>query len=495
MRKKYIYLFAGFFVVAILFLFGVQYSYYKRVISMNEEQTRRFAEQALSEVVQDLEMNEFVRVLNKNLQEDLSFHKRIKDKELSKSLEEKIDKQLQNLSSFNPIELSELKEELILAYFKQGELLDRYILERVYKGYSYDSIPQLIPTQYLCEKVKYALKKKGIKQSFALNLYDNKGELVYKYLEPGMLRTSADTLGGIKQPIFYSEDVQIEQCPFITLVLDFETDNKDFFLIALPGLIYTFLVLILAIVLITLLLRELSFQSMKANFVNNMTHELKTPVSSISLAVQSLRNKQEDGKQKERESLLDVLEQEGNRLQLLVEKVLQTSLLRDKNYNMRFKTVDLYDILLPIIDIYTLHTKKLDGNLTFEAEATDTWVRVDPIHLKNVFFNLFDNAIKYRKLDTPIQISTVIKNTGNNILISIEDNGIGVPKEALKRIFKRYYRVPTGNRHDVKGFGLGLAYVDGVVKIFGGSIIAQKSDTGGLRMLISLPLVEGEDED
>ncbi len=494
MRKKYIYLLAAVFVVAILFLFGVQYSYYKRVISMNEEQTRRFAQQALAEVAQDIEMNEFIRVLNKDIQGDLSFHKRINSRKISKNLEKTIEKNIQDLSSHKSIDTSELKEDLIWTYFREGELLDRYILKHIYKGYSYDSIPQLIPTNYLCKKVKYALRNRGIKQNFLLNLYNNKGELVYTYLEPGMLRSSTDTLGGIKQALFYNEEVSVDKCSFITLKLDFETDNRDIFFFALPGLVYMLLVSILSIVFVVFLLRELTFQSMKANFVNNMTHELKTPVSSISLAIQSLRNKQEDGKQEERSALLDVLEQEGNRLQLLVEKVLQSSLLRNKNYNMRLKTVDLYDILLPIIDIYSLHTKKLNGELTFEAEASDTWVRIDPIHLKNVFFNLYDNAIKYRRQDTPIKISTTIENTGNNILVSIEDNGIGVPKEALKRIFKRYYRVPTGNRHDVKGFGLGLAYVNDVIKIFGGSIVAQKSESGGLRMLISLPLTEGEEE-
>ncbi len=494
MRKRYIYLLAFFFVVAILFLFGIQYSYYKRVISMNEEQTRRFAQQALAEVAQDLEMNEFVRILGKELKEDLSFHKRITNRKITRTLEKSINKDIKSLASFNPREMFELKEDLIWAYFKRGELLDQYILKSIYQGYSYDNIPQLVPTKYLCDKVRYSLRKRGIKQNFALNLYDKKGKLTYKHLEPGMLRSSADTLGGIKQPLFYNDDVQINECSFISLVLDFEADNRNMFFFALPGLLYMILVLILSVVLILLLLRELKFQSTKANFINNMTHELKTPISSISLAIESLRTKQAHEKQEEREVLLDVLEQEGNRLQLLIEKVLQSSLLRSKNHNVRLKTVDLYDILFPIIDIYTLHTEKLNGKLTFEAEASDTWVKVDPIHLKSVFFNLFDNAIKYRRLDTPIQLSILVKNTDKNIIISIEDNGIGVPKNALKRIFKRYYRVPTGNRHDVKGFGLGLSYVENIIKIFSGSIVAQKANTGGLRILISLPLVEGEEE-
>ncbi len=495
MRKKYIYLIGAFFVVAMLFLFGVQYSYYQRVVSMNEAQTRRLAQQALAEVAQDIEINEFVRVLSKDLKQDLSFHQRVLKRRSIQGSRESIKKDLFSLPEFKTIDTLPLEEELIWTYCKQGQILDNYILRNIYQGYSYDSIPQLIPTKYLCDKVRYSLRNRGIEHNFSLNLYNTNGELVYKHLEPGMLRSSTDTLGGIKQFLFYSEDNKDKRHSFITLKLDFEASNRDMFFFALPGLIYMLLVLILSIVFIFLLLRELTFQSMKANFVNNMTHELKTPVSSISLAIQSLRNKQEDGKQEERYVLLNVLEQEGNRLQLLVEKVLQSSLLRNKNYNMRLKTVDLYDILFPIIDIYTLHTQKLGGGLSLEAEASDTWVKVDTIHLKNVFFNLFDNAIKYKRQDIPIKLNISVKNTGSNILITIEDNGIGVPKEALKKIFKRYYRVPTGNRHDVKGFGLGLAYVEDIIKIFGGSIIAQRAETGGLRMLISLPLAEAEDEE
>ncbi len=494
MRKKYIYLFGFVFVLAMLFLFGIQYSYYQKVLSINENQTRRLAQQALNEAVNDLELNEFVRVLNKDMHQNLSFHDRIESRELSNLLSEKMRRYLDSLPKFDPLDTLRFKEELIWSYFKQGENLDRYILKHLYGGYCYDSIPQLVPTQELSSKVRYYLDKKGIENKFILQLYDKTGQQVYEYIEPTMLRSSTDTLGGIRQGLFTNGDLNKSGNSFLSLKLDFKSSNRAVLLFALPGMIYISIIILLGTLFTLFLLKELSFQSMKANFINNMTHELKTPVSSISLAIQSLRNKQEDGKQNERKELLNVLEQEGNRLQLLVEKVLQSSLLRNKAHSMRFRTIDLYDILFPIVDIYTLHAEKLKGYLELEAEASDTWVSVDTIHMKNVFFNLFDNAIKYRRQDVPIEIKVSIKNTEENILISIEDNGIGVPKEALKKIFKRYYRVPTGNTHNVKGFGLGLAYVSDVIKIFNGSIVAQKSDQGGLRVLISLPLTEAEEE-
>ncbi len=495
MNKKKIYLFGGVFVISMLFLFGLQYRYYKKVLSMNESQTRRLAKQTLVEVAEDLELNEFIRSLSFCLNKDLSLQKKVIKQELSDLLSKEMITYIDSLSNLKDVDTIQMKETLVWAYFKKRETLDKYILKQVYKGYHYDSIPQLVPPRRLCEEVRRNLKTKGIDNKFRLRLYNRKGELVYEHLEPGMLRISTDTLGGMRQDLFHESFFKEKKSSYITLTLDFEDSNCSILQFVLPGLLYFIFIILLGIVFVIFLLRELSFQSMKVNFVKSMTHELKTPVSSISLAIQSLRTKQEDGKQKERYALLNILEQEGNRLQLLVEKVLLSSLLRGKNYNMRFKTVDLYDVLYPIIDIYTMHARKLNGSLEVEDEASDTWISVDTIHLKNIFFNLLDNAVKYRRQDIPLELKVSIKNTDKNIVVIIEDNGIGVPKESLKKIFKRYYRVPTGNRHDVKGFGLGLAYVSDVVKLFHGTIVAQRSKSGGLRMSLTLPLSDIENEE
>ncbi len=494
MRRKYVYLFGVVFVLALLILFGIQYGYYRKVLSMNEEQTRRLAQQSLSEAVEDLEINEFVRVLSKDIQKDLSFHKKMEGQDLSNVLSPNMQRYLDSLQAISPDKQPLLQKEIISAYFNHGNKLDRYILKHIYGGYYYDTIPQLIPKQLLQDRVRYYLRTNGIENDFSLSLYDKSNNLIYEHFEPRMLRTSSDTLGGISQGIFIRENKDSKEQSFVRLRLDFQASSRSIFYFALPGLIYILLIVLFGIAIMTYFFKELSFQSMKASFINNMTHELKTPVSSISLAVQSLRSKQGDGRQQERLELLNILEQEGNRLHLLVEKVLQSSLLRNKKSNIHLKTLDLYEILFPIIDIYTLHVEKIKGDLELDADASDTWVRVDKMHLKNVFFNLFDNAIKYRRQDVPLKIKVIVKNTEDNILIAIEDNGIGVPKEALKKIFKRYYRVPTGNMHNVKGFGLGLAYTSDVIKNFNGTIIAQKSDSGGLRVLLSLPLVEGEEE-
>ena len=159
---------------------------------------------------------------------------------------------------------------------------------------------------------------------------------------------------------------------------------------------------------------------------------------------------------------------------------------------MPLETLDINELILPVAEIYTFHAQQRGGDLTLDLEAINTWVRANQMHLSNVFFNLLDNAVKYSRPDVPLRLSIRTSDEEDYIRIVVEDNGIGIEKRELKRIFERFYRVSSGKRHDVRGFGLGLAYVLSVIRQIGGRITAESEPGVGTKMIIRIPIAPDE---
>jgi signal transduction histidine kinase len=230
---------------------------------------------------------------------------------------------------------------------------------------------------------------------------------------------------------------------------------------------------------------------MKNDFVNNMTHELKTPVSTISLAAQMLKDTDMKKNPDVYQHISGVINDETRRLGFLVEKVLQISLFEKQKATLKLKEIDSNDLVVSVVNTFALKVEKFGGNIDIDLEAEESTIYADEMHITNVLFNLLDNALKYRRQDVPLQLMARTSNDNNKLYISIEDNGIGIKKEHLKKIFERFYRVPTGNVHNVKGFGLGLAYVRKIIEDHGGSIRAEQKDekSMGTKFIITLPLL------
>jgi two-component system phosphate regulon sensor histidine kinase PhoR len=152
--------------------------------------------------------------------------------------------------------------------------------------------------------------------------------------------------------------------------------------------------------------------------------------------------------------------------------------------------LDANDLIASVASTFALRVEKAGGTLDVDLQAMDSTILVDKMHFTNVLFNLMENAVKYRRPEVPLFLTARTRNVGDNIQIVIEDNGIGIRKESLKKIFDRFYRVPTGNRHDVKGFGLGLAYVKRIINDLDGAIKAESELGAGTRFIISLPYIE-----
>lgn len=260
----------------------------------------------------------------------------------------------------------------------------------------------------------------------------------------------------------------------------------------IPAIIFTLILLIIFIFTIYTLFRQKRLSEIKNDFINNMTHEFKTPISTISLAAQMLRDSSVTKSEAMLNHICGVIVDETKRLRFQVEKVLQMSMFDRQAATFKRKEVDANLLMQDTVNTFRLKVEASGGTIDTHLDADDSIVFVDEMHFTNVIFNLMDNAVKYKSPDRELHLFVSTKNESGRLVISIADNGIGIKRDDLKKIFEKFYRVHTGNRHDVKGFGLGLAYVHNVVKALGGTIHAESELGKGTKFIISLPIM-GQD--
>ncbi len=302
------------------------------------------------------------------------------------------------------------------------------------------------------------------------------------------------TRGKYTQTLFPNTDSQLR------LNVEFPTQKNYIFSsvrFIIPTLAFTLILLVIFLYTIILAFRQKKLTEMKTDFINNMTHELKTPISTISLASQMLNDDSIQKSPSSLKHLSQVISDETKRLRFQVEKVLQMSVFDNSTSSaLKFTEVDANKIVENVVNTFKIKVEKFGGSISCKLEADDAIISVDEMHFTNIIYNLLDNAVKYMKEDSEPHLKITTRDiSGNKLQICVSDNGIGIKKEDLKKIFDKFYRVSTGNRHDVKGFGLGLAYVRKMVNIFQGSIRAESEVGKGSDFIITLPLVQNNDEE
>ena len=259
----------------------------------------------------------------------------------------------------------------------------------------------------------------------------------------------------------------------------------------IPAFILTFILLVVFVYTIFLTFRQKKLTDIKNDFINNMTHEFKTPISTISLAAQMLNDGSVRKSPKMLEHISTVINDETKRLRFQVEKVLQMSMFERQRATLKLQDVDANQAIANIVHTFKIKVEKYGGRIESNLEAEHSTVNVDEMHFTNVIFNLLDNAVKYRREDTPLELKVSTRDiSGSRLRITIADNGIGIRREDLKKIFEKFYRVSTGNLHDVKGFGLGLAYVHKMVRELRGDISVESEPGQGTKFIIILPLTK-----
>jgi len=239
---------------------------------------------------------------------------------------------------------------------------------------------------------------------------------------------------------------------------------------------------------ISTVFKQKKISEIKNDFINNMTHEFKTPISTISLACQALGDKDVAKNPAVYETYLSIIDEENNRLSGMAERILQSARLQKGEIILKNESIHINNIIIDAIKKVNLQVEKKGGKITLNNQTEEPLIEADRVHITNIIFNLLDNAIKYTPWAPIISITT--RNIKNGILISIKDNGIGINKSDQKKVFEKLYRVPTGNVHNVKGFGLGLSYVKSVVEKHKGKITLESEPKKGSIFSVFLPFKE-----
>ncbi|MDD3788509.1 MAG: HAMP domain-containing sensor histidine kinase [Petrimonas sp.] len=377
----------------------------------------------------------------------------------------------------------DMQQEFSKRYLHEQALLNEVIL-KIMRTASNEPIENRIDFRQLESYIRSELLSNGMNVPYSFQVIDNNNKVVFSM--PGF--SNKDEKAIYTQTLFPNDPpAKLNSLRvYFPSKEDFISAGMKFFV---PSLLFTFILLITFIYTIVTLFRQKRLSEMKNDFINNMTHELKTPVSTISLASQMLKDPSITKSPEVFKHVTGVINDETKRLSFQVEKVLQMSLFDKQRTTLKLKEADANDIVVNVANTHVLKVEKFGGELDIDLQAEKSLVRVDEMHFTNVLFNLLDNALKYRREDVPPKLVIRTKNEGNKLLVSIEDNGIGIKKDELKKIFERFYRVPTGNRHDVKGFGLGLAYVHKIVKDLNGTIRAESELGKGTKFIISLPVI------
>jgi len=234
------------------------------------------------------------------------------------------------------------------------------------------------------------------------------------------------------------------------------------------SMILTIIIILSYGFLVYIIFKQKKLSDIKTDFVNNMTHELKTPISTISLAAQMLKDNSINESYKNVDNIAGIISEESRRLGYQVEKVLRTALQEKSEIKLKIKQIDIQELILNVINNFTIQVESKGGTIITKFTLNNSIIEGDEHHITNIIMNLLENAVKYCEKQPNIIIHT--RKTAHGVSFSIEDNGIGIKKDDQKRIFEKFYRVPTGNIHNVKGFGLGLSYVKAVVDSHNGSI-------------------------
>ena len=370
-------------------------------------------------------------------------------------------------------------------FIEQKDLIDEVIVDIISQSHTRPILERAEPAK-VSSYLRRELDTLGLNLPFEFAIVNRAGTASYK--SAGFV-SDASTESGMFVHALFPRDSQGNQ---YFLKVYFPTKNDFLYssmLFIFTSIVFTGILLIVFVFTIIVAFRQKKLSEMKNDFINNMTHEFKTPISSISLAGQMLEDPSVRKSPVMLQQISTVINDETKRMRFLVEKVLQMSLFEGKKATFNLDEVDANSEINNIVNTFKLKVEKYGGRIVSHLDAMNAIVMVDKMHFTNVIFNLLDNAVKYRREEVPLSIEVTSKDLpGERLEITVQDNGIGISKENQKRVFDKFYRVSTGNRHDVKGFGLGLAYVKKMITELGGDISVESQLGQGTKFIIILPL-------
>lgn len=517
MKKSTIWILGIVMGVSFLCLLYLQVSYIEEMAKMRKEQFDESVTRSLTKAARNLELDETYRFLQKDVERTIAMGDTISWENLKDSLPQKqidVIKYKGSYHSYDGISMFRMRmaitspsltPKVIISKnhrpnsFSQSLQLQREIIKNKYvyqrnlleeavytmmRTVSNKPLEHRIDFGKLGGDLKSELLDNGIDIPFHFTVSTGYGREIYRcsdYEEAG-------------EENFYIRELFPEDPPAKMGILKVHFPTMDDYIFSsvkfmIPALIFTVVLLVTFIFTIVIIFRQKKLTEIKNDFINNMTHEFKTPISTISLAAQMLKDSTVAKSPQMFQHISGVINDETKRLRFQVEKVLQMSMFERQKATLKMKEVNANELISGVINTFALKVEKYNGKITSSLDAEDPLIFVDEMHFTNVIFNLMDNAVKYKRPDEDLLLDLRTWNESDKLFISIQDNGIGIKKEDLKKIFDKFYRVHTGNLHDVKGFGLGLAYVKKIIHDLKGTIRAESEPGVGTKFIIVLPLL------
>ncbi|MDL2276964.1 HAMP domain-containing histidine kinase [Parabacteroides sp. OttesenSCG-928-G07] len=516
MRKSTIWLLTIVMVFAFTGLLYLQMNYVAEILKTRSEQFNETAKRCLNQVSKLIELDETRKEIEEDINRDIqqyygsslsdtqtrnqvitqgNLRVEIGDKDgtLQFEWENFSSRSYEPLSSLgtqpsSTIESAsrEIQRTYARRYRYQAGLIDAVINDMLRKE-NLDPIEERVDFKQLDTYLRTEFINNGLNVPYVFSVINKDGNTVYRSGDIPNRAIASDIL----TQVLFPNDLPSKQNylrVYFPTKQDYIQSSIEF---VAPSAIFSIILLVTFVFTIYIIFRQKKLSEMKNDFINNMTHELKTPVSTISLAAQMLKDSDITKSPDVFKHISGVINDETKRLSFLVEKVLQMSLFERQKAALKLKEMDANDLVVSVANTFVLKVEKYGGTLDIDLQAEDSSIYADEMHITNVLFNLMDNAVKYRRPEAPLKLMARTWNESGKLFISIEDNGIGIKKDHLKKVFERFYRIPTGNVHDVKGFGLGLAYVRKIIEDHNG-IIRAESGTGmiGTKFIISLPLIK-----
>lgn len=369
------------------------------------------------------------------------------------------------------------KSSIVANIGRRRELSKRPLSERINGKYTLDLLIK-------------ELHSRGISSSFVMEVKDSKSMPV---VFQGVYRFNKEDLREVKNPTFYTARLFQGDQGQSPGELSIYFPNKGGIIAETMGYwLFPSVLALLALLIgcfaytLSIIFKQKKISAMKTDFINNMTHEFKTPVATIMIASESLRDPEISADDKRVSKLANIIYDENVRLGSHIERVLNIARLERENLKIERVNVHVNILAQDVLESMKLQLERAEGELKVDLAATRDLVTGDELHLSNVLFNLVDNAIKYSNGKPHITIKTF--NRGNNVVVSIADRGMGMTKDQQEKIFDQFYRIPTGNIHNVKGFGLGLSYVNDIIKRLNGKITVRSEKDKGTQFEVTLPL-------
>jgi two-component system, OmpR family, phosphate regulon sensor histidine kinase PhoR len=512
MKKKTIVLLAIFFFLSFSGLILIQISWIRNAINITDQQFRYQANKALEAVVLNLEEKELINKIleevdpstsdsvtaivpaNSPLARKLQGYQPNSELFVLYGLNDPyqsiiVDKSGQKIiispedpSPFTVEETPDLSSQSISAGLS-GRVTNKIvflenIMEKIFR--ETPDIRNRLNLQNVNRQLKEALSNVGIHLNYEFAIRDRSGVIMKT---PGFIdRTGTNKF---MRQLFPNDPVPGQNQIILYFMLENQYKFEKIGSLGFLSLLFTALLLVLSTGTFIVIFRQKKISEIRNDFINNMTHELKTPISTISLAAQMLADKSIPAENKDIENLAKVMSDESTRLKYHVEKVLQMAIFEKVKLRLTLVETDVHTIINRAIDNFNLQVISSNGSVLTDFQAEHSIAKIDEVHFLNAISNLIDNAIKYSKDRPEIIISS--RNNKKGILISVEDYGIGICKEDIKRIYDKFYRVPSGNLHNVKGFGLGLSYVKKVVEDHNGTIKVESQSGKGTKFTIFIP--------